>query len=228
MAQVARAVSARRRRPGRAAQPLDPVPRHGLPRAGALGQRDRQGGRRRRRDRRGRGVPGRAAHHPQGPGHAREWADSAPSYNRRDALAPSGAAAGQGGRPLRRAGQPVGSKALAADPDDRRTAPRRSATSSRCSRSRGCSRTRTPRPGACRPTPATATSSTTCCPAPLDGREPRVVELTLVRREVDEAMRVTTETLSQVTNLLAIVSAPPIATDHDPPRRGARCSSRRC
>jgi heat-inducible transcriptional repressor len=33
-----------------------------------------------------------------------------------------------------------------------------------------------------------------------------------VRREVDEAMRVTTETLSQVTNLLAIVSAPPIET----------------
>ncbi len=33
-----------------------------------------------------------------------------------------------------------------------------------------------------------------------------------MRREVDEAMRVTTETLSQVTNLLAIVSAPPIAT----------------
>jgi len=42
--------------------------------------------------------------------------------------------------------------------------------------------------------------------------EPRVVELTLARREVDEAMRMTTETLSQVTNLLAIVSAPPIAT----------------
>jgi len=33
-----------------------------------------------------------------------------------------------------------------------------------------------------------------------------------VRREVDEAMRVTTETLSQVTNLLAIVSAPQIET----------------
>jgi len=43
------------------------------------------------------------------------------------------------------------------------------------------------------------------------GRE-RGLELTLARREVDEAMRVTTETLSQVTNLLAIVSAPPIAT----------------
>src|SRR3954467_2316085 len=33
--------------------------------------------------------------------------------------------------------------------------------------------------------------------------------LTLARREVDEAMRQTTEALSQVTNLLAIVSAPP-------------------
>jgi heat-inducible transcriptional repressor len=44
-------------------------------------------------------------------------------------------------------------------------------------------------------------------------REPRAeLQLSLVRREVDEAMRVTTETLSQVTNLLAIVSAPPIAT----------------
>ncbi len=38
------------------------------------------------------------------------------------------------------------------------------------------------------------------------------IELSLTRREVDEAMRVTTETLSQVTNLLAIVSAPPLET----------------
>src|ERR687884_456000 len=38
------------------------------------------------------------------------------------------------------------------------------------------------------------------------------LRLELVRREVDEAMRVTTETLSQVTDLLAIVSAPPIRT----------------
>ncbi len=36
--------------------------------------------------------------------------------------------------------------------------------------------------------------------------------LSLVRRELDEAMRITTETLSQVTNLLAIVTAPPIET----------------
>jgi heat-inducible transcriptional repressor len=38
------------------------------------------------------------------------------------------------------------------------------------------------------------------------------LSLTLVRRELDEAMRVTSETLSQVTNLLAIVTAPPLET----------------
>ncbi|MGZ4325611.1 MAG: heat-inducible transcriptional repressor HrcA [Solirubrobacteraceae bacterium] len=38
------------------------------------------------------------------------------------------------------------------------------------------------------------------------------LSLSLVRRELDEAMRVTTETLSQVTNLMAIVTAPPIDT----------------
>ena len=40
----------------------------------------------------------------------------------------------------------------------------------------------------------------------------RPLELTDMRREVDEAMRATTEQLSQVTNLLAMVSAPPIET----------------
>jgi heat-inducible transcriptional repressor len=43
-----------------------------------------------------------------------------------------------------------------------------------------------------------------------DAQPDRRLELSLVRREVDDAMRVTSETLSQVTNLLAIVSAPPI------------------
>ena len=38
------------------------------------------------------------------------------------------------------------------------------------------------------------------------------VELTTMRREVDEAMRATSEQLSQVTNLLALVTAPPIET----------------
>lgn len=46
---------------------------------------------------------------------------------------------------------------------------------------------------------------------PRDERSP-ALSLSLVRRELDEAMRVTTETLSQVTNLLAIVTAPPIET----------------
>ena len=38
------------------------------------------------------------------------------------------------------------------------------------------------------------------------------LELELVRREVDDAMRVAAETLSQVTSLLAVVTAPPIET----------------
>src|SRR2546423_1518844 len=41
---------------------------------------------------------------------------------------------------------------------------------------------------------------------------PPGLELSLIRREVEEAMRVTTETLSQVTNLLAVVSAPSLNT----------------
>jgi len=41
--------------------------------------------------------------------------------------------------------------------------------------------------------------------------QPRM-ELSLIRREVDEAMRATTETLSQMTNLLAVVSAPSLNT----------------
>ena len=38
------------------------------------------------------------------------------------------------------------------------------------------------------------------------------MKVDVVRREIDEAMRATSEQLSQVTNLLAIVSAPPIGT----------------
>jgi heat-inducible transcriptional repressor len=41
---------------------------------------------------------------------------------------------------------------------------------------------------------------------------PRRLELTLIRRELDEAMRATSETLSQMTNLLAVVSAPSMNT----------------
>ena len=45
----------------------------------------------------------------------------------------------------------------------------------------------------------------------LQAPPPRL-ELSLIRREVDEAMRATTETLSQMTNLLAVVSAPSMNT----------------
>jgi heat-inducible transcriptional repressor len=38
------------------------------------------------------------------------------------------------------------------------------------------------------------------------------IELSLIRREIDEAMRATSETLSQMTNLLAVVSAPSMNT----------------
>ncbi len=46
---------------------------------------------------------------------------------------------------------------------------------------------------------------------PDEATAPRL-SLSLVKRELDEAMRITSETLSQVTNLLAIVTAPPIET----------------
>ncbi|HEY4450178.1 MAG TPA: heat-inducible transcriptional repressor HrcA [Solirubrobacteraceae bacterium] len=41
---------------------------------------------------------------------------------------------------------------------------------------------------------------------------PRPLELSLIRRELDQAMRATSETLSQMTNLLAVVSAPSMNT----------------
>jgi heat-inducible transcriptional repressor len=47
---------------------------------------------------------------------------------------------------------------------------------------------------------------------PEEGPRPPRLSLTLARRELDEAMRAATETISQVTDLLAIVTAPPIET----------------
>jgi len=44
---------------------------------------------------------------------------------------------------------------------------------------------------------------------PADAPRGAKLDLSLMQRELDEAMRTTTETLSQVTNLMAIVSAPP-------------------
>ena len=47
------------------------------------------------------------------------------------------------------------------------------------------------------------------------------LELSRLRREVDEAMRETTAALAQVTDLVALATAPPLATRDDPPGRGA-------
>lgn len=47
----------------------------------------------------------------------------------------------------------------------------------------------------------------TSVPGPVEG-----LKLALVQHEVDEAMRVTSETLSTVTDLLAVVTAPPVST----------------
>jgi len=47
---------------------------------------------------------------------------------------------------------------------------------------------------------------------PVEDSKKSGLSLPLVRHELDEAMRLTTEALSQVTNLLAIVTAPPIDT----------------
>jgi heat-inducible transcriptional repressor len=41
---------------------------------------------------------------------------------------------------------------------------------------------------------------------------PNELELSLVRREIDEAMRVTSEALSELTSMLAVVTAPPLET----------------
>jgi heat-inducible transcriptional repressor len=49
-------------------------------------------------------------------------------------------------------------------------------------------------------------------PQPTDRGDMFELELSSMRREVDAAMRATTETLSQVTDLLAAVSAPPLHT----------------
>jgi heat-inducible transcriptional repressor len=106
-------------------------------------------------------------------------------------------------------GQPVGSKALAADPDVRAGA---STIRNELAVLEEQGLLAHPHTSAGRvPTDAGYRYFVDrLLPARREGRPE--LQLSLVRREVDEAMRVTTETLSQVTNLLAIVTAPPIAT----------------
>ena len=87
-----------------------------------------------------------------------------------------------------------------------------------------CSSTRTPPPAACPPTAATALRRRAAGRGqPAGPAQP--LELPTMRREVDEAMRATTEQLSQVTNLLALVTAPADRDGHDPARRGAAAAA---
>ena len=101
--------------------------------------------------------------------------------------------------------------------EDARRAGRRSTSRRRpCARSSpsssgaACSRTRTPRRAASRPRPATASTSTGCSRGRRRGRAEFPLGLAAARAEVEEALQATTEVLSQVTRLLALVSAPPL------------------
>ena len=118
--------------------------------------------------------------------------------------------------------------------EDARRARRRStsrrrpfATSSPSSSGSGCSRIRTPPPGACRPRPATASTPTSCSRGWSRGPARFPLDLAAMRSEVEEALQATTEMLSQVTRLLALVSAPRARDGDRAARRGARRCSRR-
>ncbi len=86
------------------------------------------------------------------------------------------------------------------------------ATSSPSSRRSGCSTTRTPRPAVSPPTRATGCTPRSCSSSTRASVEPLPVDLSTVRSEVDTALRTTTEMLSQVTSLVALVTAPPLET----------------
>ena len=106
-------------------------------------------------------------------------------------------------------GQPVGSKALAADPD----VPAGSSTvRNELAVLEELGLLAHPHTSAGRVPTDSGYRYYVDCLLPVPAAQPGEMRLELVRREVDEAMRVTTETLSQVTDLLAIVSAPPIQT----------------
>ena len=147
------------------------------------------------------------------------------AYNQSDAHPTPGADPAQGRRGYRRTGQPVASKALAADPElDVRAldGPQRARA---CSRSTGCSPTRTRRAGRV-PTDAGHRYFVDRLLAPARRRAARpALELPLVRREVDEAMRVDDRD--------ALAGHEPAggrlraADGHrdDPPRRGPRAAA---
>ena len=100
-------------------------------------------------------------------------------------------------------------------------------TSSPSSSASACSRTRTPAPAACRPRAATGSMPTGCSSSSSRGPPAFPLDLTAMRSEVESALQATTEMLAQVTRLLALVSAPPLADGDGAPRRGAAAAADR-
>ena len=177
--------------------------------------------RRRARDRRHRRRAGRQADHPQRRGRARALergaagaaAAGAPPTIRAHAHAPARSAIlSKVVEDYLRTGQPVASRIARGRPRPRlraldgaqRTRPARGARPARPPARLGGT-------GADRRRPALRRRPSAAAPAGAAGAARRL-ELTLIRREVDDAMRAITETLSQMTNLLAVVSAPAINT----------------
>ena len=179
-------------------------------------------GRRGRRRRRGRA--GRQPDHPQRRGGARDRARTQASLlesgvrcitlTAPGADPPQGRRGLRGGRPARRV--EGARRAATRSPGVRRP----SAPSSPSSRTRACSRTRTPRPAACRPTRATATSSTTCS-ARGTKPQPRSREaLARAPRGRRGDARHHRDALAGHEPARARLGAAD-RDDHDPPRRGA-------
>src|SRR3954447_7626516 len=194
------------RRGGRAGIPGAPgraVPRHG--RAGGRAGGDRRGARgaRRRRDRRHPRGAERQGDHPQRRGGSPVAYDPRVISPRQELILRKVVEA------YNDSGQPVGSKTLAADPE-LEFGPSTIRNELAILEEQGL--LAHPHTSAGRiPTDSGhryyVDNLLSALPARTHG-----MDLQLVRREVDEAMRVTSETLSQVTNLLAIVSAPPLDT----------------
>ena len=230
----------RRRRPSGAEAPLGPVSRHGISRAGDRGHRYGQGSSERHAPWSTRSRPGRnqVIRNAEAELRARDRAECAGlgrAFSAADRAQRTPYASTARGRLLesdamlserqqrssrRRPGLPgegtAGRVAAIAERGEIDGAPRPCAPSWRVSRRPATSPIRTPRPGACPPTPATAAMSRRCSPgrspAPRRG-EPSSPQ---VRREIEDAMRETTAALSQITDLFALVSAPPLqpATIH--------------
>ena len=129
----------------------------------------------------------------------------------------------RGVRRDRRAGRLEGRSSSDAGSTSRR---RRFATSSPSSRRSGCSRIRTRRPAGSRPSAATATTPTGCSSGSSRGRAalPARPAATRAARSTT-ALQSTTEMLSQVTRLLALVSAPAARDGDGPARRGAAAAA---